>query len=282
MEKYYHFAGIDLAIEIPDDRMYTDERSLAPFSVESVSDPERFQFELVDQLTPPVGDCQVYVPGLRIYQDGVRYFGAVESSWETAYIRIAPCGKFHHVQLRASEFRDRVGVHTVLNAMGVEHLVARAGGILFHCSYIQHGGKAILFTAPSGTGKSTQADLWQKYRGTDIINGDRAVIRVVDGQVMAEGLPFAGSSVHCKNRSLPLEAIVYLNQAPVTSIRRMRGYEAFARIWEGISVNTWDKRDMELVSEAVQHVAASIPVYHLPCTPDESAVIALERILESR
>ena len=51
--------------------------------------------------------------------------------------------------------------------------------------------KAILFSAPSGTGKSTQADLWQKYvRGVEIINGDRAIIGIEDNGVKAYGLPF--------------------------------------------------------------------------------------------
>ena len=96
---------------------------------------------------------------------------------------------------------------------------------------------------------------------------------------MAEGIPFAGSSTYCKNRSLPIEAIVHLGQAPVTTIRRMRGYESFCRIWEGVSVNTWDKEDVELVSDVVQKVAEQIPVFHMPCTPDESAVIVLEQEL---
>ena len=79
---------------------------------------------------------------------------------------------------------------------------------------------------------------------------------------------------------LPLEAIVYLGQAPVTTIRRMRGYEAFSRIWEGVSVNTWDKTDMELVSHVVQRIAQQVPVFHMPCTPDESAVDVLEQELK--
>jgi hypothetical protein len=167
----------------------------------------------------------------------------------------------------------------VLNAIGAEHLIARAGGFIFHCAYIDIGGKAVLFTAPSGTGKSTQADLWQKYRNADIINGDRAAVRICDGVPTACGIPFAGSSQYCKNRDLPIAAIVYLSQAPENTLRSMKGYEAFLRIWEGVSVNTWDKTDLELVSAAVQTLAAQVPVFHLSCTPDESAVLTLEAAL---
>jgi hypothetical protein len=162
------------------------------------------------------------------------------------------------------------------------HGFARNHGFIFHCSCIDRGGEAILFTAPSGTGKSTQADLWHQHRGTEIINGDRAAIRLAEGKLLAEGIPFAGSSQYCKNRSLPLRAIVYLGQAPRTTIRKLRGYEAFSKIWEGVSVNTWDREDLERVSAVVQKVASEIPVYHMPCTPDESAVIALEEALRKQ
>ena len=51
-------------------------------------------------------------------------------------------------------------------------------------------------------------------------------------------------------------------------------------MWEGCSVNTWDREDMELVSEAVTKTVTTVPVYYLPCTPDRSAVIALEQALK--
>jgi hypothetical protein len=186
------------------------------------------------------------------------------------------------VQILKSHHLQKLSSRTILNSMALEHLIARNHGFVFHCSYIDWNGEAILFTAPSETGKSTQADLWHQYRGAEIINGDRAAIRLAEGKLLAEGIPFAGSSQYCKNRSLPIKAIVYLGQAPKTTIRKLRGYEAFSKIWEGVSVNTWDREDLERVSAVVQKVASEIPVYHMPCTPDESAVIALEEALRKQ
>lgn len=285
MERYYRFAGVELAVSVPDERAYVEERHLAPFAVDAVTDPHVFRFAVTDTLEAPTGTCVAENPAFRVYKDGdrrIRYIGTMGQSSEGAYIRVCGQGKINDVQLLGKWYPDRIGVKTVLNSIEAAHLIARAGGFVFHCSYIERDGKAILFTAPSETGKSTQAELWRTHRGAQIINGDRAAVRIADGQVLAEGIPFAGSSCYCENRSLPIAAIVYLGQAPRTTIRRMKGYEAFARIWEGISVNTWDQTDMELVSEAVRQIAMTIPVYHLSCTPDESAVIALERALESR
>ena len=285
MERHYHFAGVDLSISMPEDRFYEHERRLAPFAVDAVADPHIFRFEIVDELTPPAGDCLTRQPMFRVYGDGqqqVRYIGLENERHKLGHIRACHRGKAHDIQLLAGSYPGRISARTVLNSIEAEHLIARNGGFIFHCSYIDCGGSAILFTAPSETGKSTQAELWKTLRGAQIINGDRAAVRVVDGKAIAEGIPFAGSSNDCLNRSLPIAAVVYLGQAPVTSIRRMRGYEAFVRLWEGCSVNTWDKEDVELVSAAVKHLAETVPVYHLPCTPDESAVIALENELKKQ
>lgn len=279
MKKYYSFAGVDVCVELPSEKAYTQERQLSPFHTESLQDPHYYRFEIVQTLDPPAGES---VEGEnQLWRDGetvVRYMGAPSEP----YMRAEHNGREHSIQLREKDYPREIGVKTVLNALLVEHLAVEAGSVLLHCAYIDAGGQGILFTAPSGTGKSTQADLWRLHRGAEIINGDRAAVRIVDGRVWAEGIPFSGSSLYCENRSLPVEAIVYLGQAPETSIRRMQGYEAFARVWEGVTVNNWDKSDVDLVSGAVAQVVRQVPVYHLPCTPDESAVRALEQALESR
>lgn len=282
MTRCYRFAGVETAVTMPRELFYENENRLASFRVDHVTDPHIFRFEKVKELPPPEGTLAEGRADLLVYTGAdkqIRYLGFCKDSWETAYLWACHRGKEHRILLKEAHFKGTVGSKTVIEAMAAEHLIARNHGFLFHCSYIDRNGKAILFTAPSETGKSTQAELWHEYRGAAIINGDRAAVRLVDGVLMAEGTPFAGSSQYCKNRSLPVEAIVYLGQAPVTSIRKLRGYAAFSKIWEGVSVNTWDKEDMELVSGVVQRAAAELPVYHLPCTPDETAVIALEQEL---
>ena len=285
VDRYYSFAGLEISVRAPDSCMYQQEGKLEEFRVETVKDPHRFEFQIAEELPPPVEHLIVRQPGFLVYQHNdvvIRYTGLVELGWEYAYIRAVHEGKNHTVTLRRDKFPERMDANTVLKTLMAEHLIARNGGFVFHCSFVDRNGKAILFTAPSGTGKSTQAELWKKLRGAEIINGDRAAVRLVDGKLMAEGIPFAGSSEYCKNRSLPVEAIVCLGQAPVTAIREIRGYEAFSKIWEGVSVNTWDREDMERVSEVVQCAAAGLPIFHLPCTPDESAVIALEEALRKQ
>ncbi len=282
MKKCYNFAGIGFEIEIPDEKMYTDEHYLAPFRVESVQDPHCFRFELVEELTAPKGECIANEPAVRVYQEGdwnVRYIGSVQESWDGAYARAAHCEREHIIQLKQSQFPQTVGVHSVLNCLSMEHILAENNGTILHSSYIERLERAILFTAPSGVGKSTQAALWEKLRGADVINGDRTALRIIDDRAYACGIPFAGSSRICKNVTMPLGVIVYLKQAPVTTIRRLRGAEAFCRVWEGCSVNTWDWDDVARASKTVQDLLQSTPVFELSCTPDETALLALEGAL---
>lgn len=274
MERYYRFGGLEFAVIGPEERLYTQDRRLAPFRVDSVRDPERFLFEFVEELEPPRGERIAALPDRLIYPD-LRYLGNVADGWQSAYLRCSRRGREHRVQVKNAAVGPRLGVHTVLNAMEIEHLVTQAGGVILHASFVIHQGRAILFTAPSGTGKSTQAELWRQLRGARVVNGDRVILR----EGMAWGLPFSGSSRDCENLSAPLAAIVYLGQAPRTHIARLSGAAAFRRLWEGCAVNTWDRADVAQAMETVSRTLETVPLFHLNCTPDESAVIALEETL---
>ena len=279
IKKRYRFAGIEFEIMLPEEYAYIDDYILAPFRVTQVIDPHRFWFSLTETLSPPENPCITIQPGFRVYEANgwtVRYIGSVEQSWEYAYMRVAQRGMEHRIELKKEKFQEIIGIKTILNSLTFEHLITQAEGFLLHSSYVQWQGKGILFTAPSGTGKSTQAALWERHRGAEVLNGDRAAVRAVEHDVFAYGVPFSGSSQICKNRMLPLAAIVYLKQSAATSIRRLRGAEAFRRVWEGCSINTWDKEDVAKASDTLQRVLLSVPVFELACTPDESAVEALE------
>lgn len=282
MERHYSFAGVDITLAMREERFFEDDRALKVFRSQPGQEPHRFDFQFVDEITPPTGVLAANPGGFQAYHDGtadIRYFGSVQNGWDSAYLRAEHRGKAHTVQVKNASVPGRIGTHIVLGALSAEHLVLDAEGVVLHASYVLHSGKAILFTAPSGTGKSTQADLWQTHRNARIINGDRVVIRMENGQAVACGIPFAGSSVYCENVTAPLAAIVYLGQAPQTAISRLTGFRAFRRVWEGCSVNTWNRTDVEKATAIVEQIIRQVPVYYLPCTPDETAVEALEGVL---
>ena len=150
-----------------------------------------------------------------------------------------------------------------------------------HSSLVQRReGDAILFTAPSGTGKSTQAGLWEQFAGADTLNGDRSMLRRVDGRWTAFGSPFAGTSGIYRNESAPVRALVVLRQAPENTIRRLPLAEAFRAIYSESVLPRWHTEAHQRVISLVTEIVSELPVYLLACTPDERPVTLLRNTLE--
>lgn len=170
----------------------------------------------------------------------------------------------------------------LLDIANLEHMLTALGAISLHSSFITSDGQAILFSAPSGTGKSTQAALWEQYAGAEQINGDRSVIRCVDGVWTAFGFPFAGSSGIYKNRSAPIRAIVVLRQAPENTIAHLGASEAFRLLYSETAIQRWNTQGHAAAVDLLIRLSAAVPVYRLCCTPDERAVTLLQKTLVSQ
>ena len=169
----------------------------------------------------------------------------------------------------------------LLDASELELLLTKLGIFSLHSSLVRRSfGDAILFTALSGTGKSTQAGLWEQYAGADTLNGDRSMIRRVEGRWTAFGSPFAGTSGIYRSESAPIRALVVLRQAPENTIRRLNRAEAFRAIYSESVLPRWHTDAHQRVISLVTEIVSEVPVYLLACTPDERAVTLLKQTLE--
>ena len=168
----------------------------------------------------------------------------------------------------------------LINCIAFEKTMSEKGRFILHSSFIETENGAILFTAPSGTGKSTQADLWEKYRGIEIINGDRSGIWKENDIWMAGGVPWCGTSGIMKNKMMPLRAIVILRQGAENEIQQMRFPMKVGRILEQITVNPWNKEMLLTAQIFCMTLCKEVPIILLSCRPDEGAVEVLERELE--
>lgn len=158
------------------------------------------------------------------------------------------------------------------------HLVRRDHMVL-HCAYVECRGEAILFSAPSGTGKTTQARLWEEYRGSRTVNGDRALLGKPDGRWAARGWPVCGTSEVCRNEEIPIRAVVMLSQAKENRAERMSPGHAFPLLYSQITVNKWNVQDHIHALDLMEDLLASVPVIHLGCNISEDAVACLEKAL---
>lgn len=151
---------------------------------------------------------------------------------------------------------------------------------ILHASYIDIGGEAVLFTAPSETGKTTQAKLWEVYAGAEIINGDRALLGKKEGRWHAYGFPNCGSSDVCINRTLPIKAIVVLRQGEENRIEPMAAGEKLRSLISGMVLYHWDGNDVELALPVAEDMIEKIPMIRFHCRPDAQAVEVLKKYLK--
>ncbi|WP_455543004.1 hypothetical protein [Intestinibacter sp.] len=168
----------------------------------------------------------------------------------------------------------------ILEAISIEKILNRKNAFILHSSFIKWKNRAILFSAPSGTGKSTQADLWNKYENAEIINGDKAGLRKTDDKWMAYGLPFAGSSNIFKNKKACISNIIILRQGKENKLKRLSPREAFIKIYSETTVHAWDKEFQENIVNMIIDLVQQVPIYLYECLPDKSAVDYLKQMLE--
>lgn len=149
----------------------------------------------------------------------------------------------------------------------------RFGGMMLHASAVAIEDRAYLFSAPSGTGKSTHARLWQQIFGEEVqaINDDKPALRCIDGIWYAYGTPWCGKDgINC-NRRVKLAGICFLKQAPHNRIRRLSSREAVQNIiWQTMHrFRTKDNLDRML--DNVDSLVRSVPVYELENLPEPGA-----------
>ena len=160
-----------------------------------------------------------------------------------------------------------------------ERLLLANQAFLLHASIINWQGRGILFTAPSGTGKSTQARLWAQLEGAQVLNGDRAIIRRRDNGYTVYGSPYAGTSGIYRRDAVPLDAIVVLSQAKENSLLRLTPATAFRHILPQLTALPWDGEFMNDLTELLLELVPQVSIYHLACLPNADAVELLKKAL---
>lgn len=152
------------------------------------------------------------------------------------------------------------------------NILLSKGALHLHSSFVLYRDKAILFTGPSGIGKTTQAELWRDYEDGLIVNGDAALIREVDGVWTAFGTPIHGSSPYCENRQAPIVALIRLDQGEENVLKPVGGYEALTTCLPEFYHPKLDPETEEIFWHTIDEFFSEIPVYHLTCRPDREAV----------
>ena len=241
-----------------------------------------YYIEVTDHLPQPEGKVLARRPDLLVFQSETgesRLIGVKGTEGYYACYQEVASDK-----ARVLLARDRIqGLHidpVFTSLLALERRLIARDSLILHCAYMVYQGEAILFSAPSETGKTTQANLWEKYRGSRTVNGDRALLGKRKGRWTAQGWPVCGTSEVCQNEEFPIRAVVMLSQAKENQAQQLPPGRAFPLLYSQITVNKWNMKDHLHAIDLIQELAEGVPVFHLGCTISEKAVDCLEKALK--
>ena len=158
-----------------------------------------------------------------------------------------------------------------------DHLLS-CDTLLFHGSVIAVDGIGYLFTAKSGTGKSTHTRLWREYFGERavMVNDDKPLLRITDSGVTAYGTPWDGKHRLSTNIALPLKGICILTRDTTNHIEPEEPHAVYPLIVQQTN-RSLSADGMKQTLCLIDRMLNIVPVYRLGCNMNiEAARVAYE------
>ena len=151
-------------------------------------------------------------------------------------------------------------------------------GSYLHASAVILDGKAYLFSANSGTGKSTHTEKWCRLFGATYLNDDKPALRLVDGVWMAYGTPWSGKHDLSSPVGVPLGGIAFLERGEENSICPMSAADAVPRV---MCQSLWklNQQQMETQLLLMDKLLRQVPVWRLVCRNDDEAAMVSHRAM---
>jgi len=272
----YRIAGLSVRIdsEIP---LRTHADYMAPFSAPVTENPD------IRYLFRAAGDDENW-GGLDFSPHRFNDFSVAEDAgW--FYRRyedgtVLKADKPGYCRLEAALPPEKTEAFDLIRYMAFETVILGFGGFFLHASIVDWKGNGILFTAPSGTGKSTQAALWEKHLGAATVNGDKALLRKTGGVWRAFGSAWSGSSGINRDESVPVRAVAVLRQHGENRLTRFGAADAIRHLLSETSLSRWSGDMTGKAVSMVSDLVSAAPVYLLECLPDEGAVEILRAAVE--
>ncbi len=223
----------------------------------------------------PLVDRRTPTHHITIYRDSPGGYAYIIANWHKEPIAAFRCNEdFSRAEL--AYIGPDVEPAFAFNMLGQIYVnfVLCSGGYVLHSAVLRYKNAAVLFCAPSGTGKTTHANLWEQAGLGDVVNSDLGLCVRENGAWRLRGLPWGGSGGVAKNVDLPLLAVVDLHRAPHNRAVRLPIPDAIAALMDNALFPWWEPRLTDLALEAVGSIVNDVPVLRLECLPDMGAVVA--------
>ncbi len=180
---------------------------------------------------------------------------------------------FKHIDIILS---DKIGsrlpeVEYLLTGMMFFEIALENSRISIHASAISYNDEAILFSAPSQTGKSTQAELWtSNLEGVKIINDDKPVLFLKDNELWTSGTPWSGKTPRNENISNRVKCIVFLEQSSKDELLSLSNQEIITYFLRNIHRPKEEHRLIKIL-KTIETLVYQTPVYLYKTTKDQSS-----------
>lgn len=162
----------------------------------------------------------------------------------------------------------------------LEEMLILNRALVLHSASIIFRGEAIVFTAPSGTGKTTQTDLWHRYvEGVTDLNGDRTLLQWTDTGWFACGFPIYGGTVRCEQAAVPIKSIIVIRQAATDEIRPLTNAEKVTWLYSEMTIPSYSDWYVRQALELIGQIVADVSVIQMNCTKEKTAVDTLYQYL---
>lgn len=162
------------------------------------------------------------------------------------------------------------------------YLAQKHGMYAIHSASIDYTGKAWLFSASSGTGKSTHTNLWNKLYGTELVNGDLNLLSMEDGRPVIHGIPWCGTSEIFDKRTLPLGGIILLKRGAEDAVKELPPDKQALLVMQRFISPIWTGRQLESSAEFAQRLCEKILVCTLYCTKNPSAAQTMKEWIDRK
>ena len=152
------------------------------------------------------------------------------------------------------------------------YLLDKGDGMIFHCSALAVDGKAYLFTAPSGTGKSTHARLWREFLGDKVvmINDDKPIIRFFGDKAYVYGTPWQGKHNLGTNDRAEIEAVIEVKRAEENAVVSLPKEKMIVTVLNQTLRPREEDRMMNVLA-LTDKLLKGVNTYRLYCNTDISA-----------
>ncbi|MBR2877011.1 MAG: hypothetical protein IKC01_07725 [Clostridia bacterium] len=150
--------------------------------------------------------------------------------------------------------------------------IVKFDGVMLHASAVQYENFAYLFSANSGTGKSTHTHLWlKKFPTAEILNDDKPAIRLIDGKYYAFGTPWSGKFDESINTKTEIAGITFLERGETNTIEKVSGGDVTIDFLNQ-TVRPGKKEYMIPFMEVLDKILSNVPVYKMKCNISLEAV----------